>query len=27
VQVAAFARVRTTAGAAVNAYCGLMWEE
>jgi len=27
VQVAAFARVRTTAGAAVNAYVGLMWEE
>lgn len=27
VQVAAFARVRTTAGAAVNAYCGVMWEE
>ncbi len=27
VQVSAFARIRTTAGAAVNAYCGLMWEE
>ena len=27
VQVSAFARVRTTAGAAVNAYCGVMWEE
>ena len=27
VQVAAFARVRTTAGAAVNAYAGLVWEE
>jgi hypothetical protein len=27
VQVSAFARLRTTAGAAVNAYAGLMWEE
>ena len=27
VQVSAFARVRTTAGAAVNAYAGVMWEE
>jgi hypothetical protein len=27
VQVGAFLRVRTTAGAAVNAYCGVMWEE
>lgn len=27
VQVSAFARIRTTAGAAVNAYCGAMWEE
>lgn len=27
VQVSAFARVRTTAGAAVNAYAGLVWEE
>lgn len=27
VQVSAFARVRTTAGAAVNAYAGLMWSE
>jgi|SRR5215471_2129176 len=27
VQVAAFARIRTTAGAAVNCYAGLMWEE
>jgi hypothetical protein len=27
VQVAAFARVRTTAGAAVNCYAGVMWEE
>lgn len=27
VQVSAFARVRTTAGAAVNCYAGLMWEE
>jgi len=27
VQVAAFARVRTTAGAAVNCYAGLMWAE
>jgi hypothetical protein len=27
VQVSAFARIRTTAGAAVNAYCGVMWEE
>jgi hypothetical protein len=27
VAVATFARVRTTAGAAVNAYVGLMWEE
>lgn len=27
VQVAAFARIRTTAGAAVNCYAGVMWEE
>ena len=27
IQVSAFARLRTTAGAAVNAYAGLMWEE
>lgn len=27
VQVSAFARVRTTAGAAVNCYAGAMWEE
>lgn len=27
IQVSAFARVRTTAGAAVNAYAGLMWSE
>ena len=27
VQVSAFARIRTTAGAAVNCYAGLMWEE
>lgn len=27
VQVAAFARLRATAGAAVNCYAGLMWEE
>lgn len=27
VQVAVFARVRTTAGAAVNCYAGVMWEE
>lgn len=27
VQVAVFARIRTTAGAAVNCYSGLMWEE
>lgn len=27
VQVAAFSRVRTTAGAAVNCYAGLVWEE
>lgn len=27
VQVSAFARLRTTAGAAVNCYGGLMWEE
>jgi len=27
VQVSAFARVRTTAGAAVSAYAGVMWEE
>lgn len=27
VQVSAFARLRTTAGAAVNCYAGLMWEE
>ena len=27
VQVSAFSRVRTTAGAAVNAYAGVMWEE
>ena len=27
VQVAAFSRVRTTAGAAVNCYAGVMWEE
>jgi hypothetical protein len=27
VQVNAYARVRTTAGAAVNCYAGLMWEE
>lgn len=27
IQVAAFARIRVTAGAAVNAFCGLMWEE
>lgn len=27
VQVSAFARVRTTAGAAVNCYAGLMWAE
>lgn len=27
VQVSAFARVRTTAGAAVNCYAGLVWEE
>lgn len=27
VQVSAFARVRTTAGAAVNCLAGLMWEE
>lgn len=27
VQVSAFSRVRTTAGAAVNCYAGLMWEE
>lgn len=27
VQVSAFARIRTTAGAAVNCYSGCMWEE
>jgi hypothetical protein len=27
VQVSAFARIRVTAGAAVNCYAGLMWEE
>jgi hypothetical protein len=27
VQVSAFSRIRTTAGAAVNCYCGVMWEE
>lgn len=27
VQVSAFSRVRTTAGAAVNCYAGVMWEE
>lgn len=27
VQVSAFARLRTTAGAAVNCYAGLVWEE
>lgn len=27
VQVSAFARIRTNAGAAVNCYAGLMWEE
>lgn len=27
VQVAAFSRIRTTAGAAVNCYAGAMWEE
>ncbi len=27
VQVSAFARVRTTAGASVSAYVGVMWEE
>ena len=27
VQVSAFARVRTTAGASVNCYAGLMWSE
>ena len=27
VQIAAFSRVRTTAGVAVLAYCGVMWEE
>jgi hypothetical protein len=27
IQVAAYARVRTTAGAAVNCYAGVMWEE
>lgn len=27
VQVSAFARIRTTAGAAVNCYAGLMWAE
>ena len=27
VQTSAFARVRTTAGAAVNCYAGVMWEE
>jgi hypothetical protein len=27
IQVSAFARVRTTAGAAVNCYAGVMWEE
>lgn len=27
VQVSAFARLRTTAGAAVSCYAGLMWEE
>lgn len=27
VQTSAFARIRTTAGAAVNAYAGCMWEE
>lgn len=27
VQTSAFARIRTTAGAAVNAYTGFMWEE
>lgn len=27
IQVAAFARIRTTAAAAVNCYAGLMWEE
>jgi hypothetical protein len=27
VQVAAYARIRTTAGAAVNCYAGCMWEE
>jgi len=27
VQVAAFARIRVTAGAAVNCYAGAMWEE
>lgn len=27
IQTSSFARIRTTAGAAVNAYCGAMWEE
>lgn len=27
IQVSAFSRIRTTAAAAVNAYCGFMWEE
>lgn len=27
IQVAVFARIRTTAGAAVNCYAGVMWEE
>lgn len=27
IQVSAFARIRTTAGAAVNCYSGVMWEE
>jgi hypothetical protein len=27
VQVGAFMRIRVTAGAAVNAYCGIEWEE
>lgn len=27
IQTSAFSRVRTTAGAAVNAYCGLWWAE
>jgi hypothetical protein len=27
IQVSAFSRIRTTAGAAVNAYTGYMWEE